>query len=55
MQLTSYLELGTLMWMMPLHLQVNHKSDDDVDDDDDDDDDDLFDLIVYIPSTIFQL
>ena len=27
MQLASYLEGGPLMWMMPLHLQVNQKSD----------------------------
>ena len=24
MQLNSYLEGGPLMWMMPLHLHVNH-------------------------------
>ena len=27
MQLPSYLENGPLMWMMPLHLHVNQKSD----------------------------
>ena len=27
MQLASYLEGGPLMWMMPLHLHVNQKSD----------------------------
>ena len=27
MQLASYLERGPLMWMMPLHLHVNQKSD----------------------------
>ena len=27
LQLVSYLEGGPLMWMMPLHLQVNQKSD----------------------------
>ena len=33
-QLASYLEGGPLMWMMPLHLHVNQKSDfDDYDDD----------------------
>ena len=26
-QLASYLERGPLMWMMPLHLHVNQKSD----------------------------
>ena len=26
MQLASYLEGGPLMWMMPLHLNVNQKS-----------------------------
>ena len=31
-QLTSYLERGPLMWMMPLHLHVNQKSDYDDDD-----------------------
>ena len=25
--LASYLEVGLLMWMMPLHLHVNQKSD----------------------------
>ena len=30
MQLASYLEGGPLMWMMPLHLQVNQKSDYDI-------------------------
>ena len=34
MQLASYLERGPLMWMMPLHLHVNQKSDYDDDDDD---------------------
>ena len=33
MQLASYLERGPLMWMMPLHLHVNQKSDYDDDDD----------------------
>ena len=32
-QLASYLERGPLMWMMPLHLHVNQKSDYDYDDD----------------------
>ena len=32
MQLASYLERGPLMWMMPLHLHVNQKSDYDDDD-----------------------
>ena len=32
MQLASYLEMGPLMWMMPLHLQANQKSDYDYDD-----------------------
>ena len=27
MQLASYLEGGSLMWMMPLHLHVSQKSD----------------------------
>ena len=31
-QLASYLERGPLMWMMPLHLHVNQKSDYDDDD-----------------------
>ena len=30
--LTSYLEGGLLMWMMPMHLHVNQKSDCDNDD-----------------------
>ena len=30
MQLASYLERGPLMWMMPLHLHVNQKSDYDI-------------------------
>ena len=30
MQLASYLEGGPLMWMMPLHLHVNQKSDYDI-------------------------
>ena len=34
----SYLEGGPLLWILPLHLHVNKKSD--VDDDDDDYDDD---------------
>ena len=34
MQLASYLEGGPLIWMMPLHLHVNQKSDYDGDDDD---------------------
>ena len=34
------------MWMMPLHLQVNQKSD--YDDDDDDDDTPLFIRIAYL-------
>ena len=32
MQLASYMEGGPLMWMMPLHMPVNHKSDYDDDD-----------------------
>ena len=32
MQLASYMEGGPLMWMMPLHLHVNQKSDYDDDD-----------------------
>ena len=32
MHLASYLEGGPLMWMMPLHLHVNQKSDYDDDD-----------------------
>ena len=40
MQQSSYLEGGPLMWMLPLYLQVNQKSDEDDEDDDDDDDDD---------------
>ena len=31
-QLASYLEGGPLMWMMPLHLHVNKKTDYDDDD-----------------------
>ena len=34
------MQLGPLMWMMPIHLHVNQKPDDDDDDDDDEDDDD---------------
>ena len=30
---SQYLERGQLMWMMPLHLHVNQKSDYDYDDD----------------------
>ena len=30
LQLASYLERGPLMWMMPLHLHVNQKSDYDI-------------------------
>ena len=33
-QQASYLEGGPLMWMLPLYLHVNQKSDDDDDDDD---------------------
>ena len=33
MQQASYLEGGPLMWMLPLYLQVNKKSNVDVDDD----------------------
>ena len=32
MQQASYLERGPLMWMLPLYLLVNQKSDDDDDD-----------------------
>ena len=32
-QLASYMDRGPLMWMMPLHLHVNQKSDYDYDDD----------------------
>ena len=38
MQQASYLEGGPLMWMLPLYLHVDKKSDDDDDDDDDDGD-----------------
>ena len=31
-QLASYLERGPLMWMVPLHLHINQKSDYDYDD-----------------------
>ena len=34
MQQASYLEGGPLMWMLPLYMQVNQKSDDDNDDED---------------------
>ena len=34
MQQASYLEGGPLMWMLPLYLHVNQKSDYDDDDDD---------------------
>ena len=34
-QQASYLEGGPLMWMLPLYLHVNQKSDDDDDNDDD--------------------
>ena len=37
LQQASYLEGGPLMWMLPLYLHFNQKSDDDDDDDDDDD------------------
>ena len=40
MQLASYLEGSSLMWMSLLHLHVNSNTDDDDDDDDNDDDDD---------------
>ena len=33
MQQASYLEGGPLMWMLPLYLHINQKSDDDGDDD----------------------
>ena len=36
MQQASYLEGGPLMWMLPLYLHVDQKSDDDDDDDDGD-------------------
>ena len=32
MQQASYLEGGPLMWMLPLYMQVNQKSDDDDED-----------------------
>ena len=35
MQQASYLEGGPLMWMLPLYLHVDKKSDDDDDDDGD--------------------
>ena len=35
MQQASYLERVPLMWMLPLYLHVNQKSDDPDDDDDD--------------------
>ena len=34
MQQASYLEGDTLLWMLPLYLLVNQKSDNDDDDDD---------------------
>ena len=34
MHQARYLEGGPLMWMLPLYLHVNQKSDDDDDDDD---------------------
>ena len=34
MQQASYLEGGPLLWILPLYLHVNQKSDDDDDDDD---------------------
>ena len=37
MRAASQLPGGPLMWMLPLYLHVNQKSDDDDDDDDDDD------------------
>ena len=42
----SYLDVGPLMWMMPLHLHVNKKPDDD--DNDDDDDDNYNDDAIYL-------
>ena len=36
-QQASCLEGGLLLWIWPLYLHVNQKSDDDDDDDDDDD------------------
>ena len=36
MQQANYLEGGPLMWMLPLYVHVNQKSNDDDDDDDDD-------------------
>ena len=55
-QLASYPERGLLMWIMPLHLYANQKSDDDDDDDDDvddddDDDDDDHDLLHKLHKT----
>ena len=38
-QQVSHLEGGPLMWMLPLYLYTNQKSDDDDDDENDDDDD----------------
>ena len=40
MRSASCLEGGPLLWILPLYLHVNQKSDDDDDDDDDNDDDD---------------
>ena len=34
-QQASYLDGGSMMWMLPLYLYINQKSDDDDDDDDD--------------------
>ena len=39
-QLACYLDRAPLLWMMPLHLHVNKKSD--YDDDDEDDDESQF-------------
>ena len=39
MQQASYLEGRPLMWMLPLYLHVNQKSDDDDDDDDEKEED----------------
>ena len=41
MQQASYLVGGPLLWILPLFLHVNKKSDEDDDDDDDDNDDDF--------------
>ena len=51
MQQASCLEGGPLLWIWPLYLHVNQKSDDD----DDDDDDDFFKQIIFLKSIVLHI